>query len=1576
MSFTPPSRRRPAAGSAFRSLRCRCVPLFALLWSLTGWGGRLSPAEPFPPHTILDGLQHAGTRFESPAGAAALGQSLAPAGDVNGDGWPDLLLGAAGSGDAPGRAWIVLGGVRRPERLVLRGVEGQIVELSSGSSGADRFGALIAPAGDVDGDGLDDILIGAPGALDAPLSRGGVYLVFGSRRLLPASDLRTLAGRAILFHSGREDASLGLSAGGIGDIDGDGFPDLAFGLPAVTAKGGAGAGKAFIIFGGPHLRSGPELIDLEGLDGRLGLEIDGPVAGGELGAAIASLGDADQDGIDDFAVAAPAAGGRGSVHVIFGRAGPFPPLELSSGDPSRSVELRGEPALGRLGQALSGGLDATGDGAPDILLGAPESSRGEISPVGLAILVAGGPALRARPLLTVPESGNFLFHGTRGDQAGAAVALVPDLSGDGIAEILIGAPGTALDLGAAYLMYGGQLLEPMTFLGNLGPPFGARFVQNARAGRLGQAVAGLGDRSGDLRGELVIGTPGFAGAHAQGAVYEVFARAESSAPRNLACSKLTFDRVLLTWMAPQVHRYLTVYRDGVPIAGPLPGDLLRFVDTGASGGRQHEYFVEANGDPGLRSNRCRIELRPLPVRDLSCRQLPGTTEVELHWRNGDVYEALQVLANGLPQRPRGEDDDLLPGSATSAVLVLEPGAYRIEVFEPFHAAESFRPHCDIVVVRPSLAPVEDFRCSSAGRGVRLEWSAAPLYDAYELRRNGLFLARLQNAGPYLDDCAPAGLLTYEIRGIQAELHRGPPARCAIELSPEGALRIEGRVVFDDSCGTPLGRGRIVVHDAGRRQVGCTQLDGAGGFQVPVSEPGAYSLTFEVEVPALSVDGVRTAGAGQRLLSTAANVQPGRFETLRVALPVVAAATSRSDLRLWQELAARLSGRSLLYPALVPGGVARGSLALERRREQIHRHLAEQLGGAPCESDLVAYGFAGLAARLHLHTMPLRSVRKLVLIGTPHLGTPRAHAELRGQLATRLGSGSFEQPEEAEYSGADEQTAAFLEQFNRRITNTRGAEVHLVAGTGGRRELDPALGCISHDSRVCRESASGLGGAFVHQVDEDHATLGRGARSLRVLIEEVKLGALSEGSRPLVRGLAPAAAGGGGGGGILGGSGYPIGTVYTGVLQSGDQGLFALLSDTSGSIIIILSTKQPGSLQFSVVDPAGSSINPANAGGFGVEYLSLSDGEGQLLQTYKFASGQSGVYLAHLENPAAGGVAVEYSLEIYLESAITMEAELDPPEVEPSGSSTVRATLREDGLAIPGLTVSARVERPDGSIDLLSLADDGEGADLIAGDGTYSAAIPPSPRPGLHIVEVSARDGPGARLQRTATLQLLVRSAAARFTGVWRSGTADHDSDSVLDELWVEGAVECDVPGTFLVIGRLSDLAGNEVARSGTVFSLPRPQQAAFRLRFDGREIRAAGRDGPYLLEEVELLDAGVGFVRADHLVDAHTTAFHSWRDFDPGSASRSFVRGDANADDRVDMTDAVAVLYFLFNGWSGFPCREAADINEDGAIDISDAIHLLGYLFLGRPAPPFPYPDCGAVTPPVLGCESHPPCSR
>ena len=365
------------------------------------------------------------------------GSSLATVGDVNGDGIDDVIAGVP-QGSASMRA---AGSAR-----LLSGADGSLLEEFSGLSEGDAFGASVSGAGDVNGDGTPDLIVGAP--LD---SQGGFHA--GSARVFSGSD-----GAVLWTFSGNAPGEqLGRAVAGAGDVDGDGFADLLIGAP----HAGADAGAAL-------LRSGA--------DGGL-LHTFAGQPGSLAGTAVVALGDVDGDGNGDVALSAPAEG-AGAVRIHSGIDGSLlHTLTSASG------------AL--FGSALANAGDLDADGIDDLIVGQPGTD--------LSVHVFSG------------ASGAGLLHLPTGWECGTSLAGVGDINGDGVGDLAAGAPGaTTIDGGRLYLLSGRDGSALLKLSGaSAGNAFGA-------------SAAGLGDRDGDGIAEIAIGAPDFAPGGAGAVLFQDF----------------------------------------------------------------------------------------------------------------------------------------------------------------------------------------------------------------------------------------------------------------------------------------------------------------------------------------------------------------------------------------------------------------------------------------------------------------------------------------------------------------------------------------------------------------------------------------------------------------------------------------------------------------------------------------------------------------------------------------------------------------------------------------------------------------------------------------------------------------------------------------------------------------------------------------------------------------------------------------------------------------------------------------------------------------------------------------------
>lgn len=460
--------RRPPAGDA--------VALLAALAVMTAlaFGAATADADlVIDPHLILGGA-----RTGENAGA-----SVAVVGDVNGDGEPDFLVGAplAGfPGPLNGQARLYFGGP---------GADAAPDLVLAGEAAGDRFGHAVAGAGDVNGDGHADLLVGAPGwepGGGQGADWGRVYVFFGGDPGGPAP-LDSLPDLVLSGESAGDE--FGRAVAGLGDLDGDGFADLGVGAPRRDCLDppAENVGRAYVFLGGdPGGPAPPDSVP--------DWVLDGTGAGDYFGWSIAGLGDVNGDLAPDVGVSSLL---RSAAYVFWGGdpAGAAPP------DDQADLVLQGEDSGDRFGYALAGAGDVDGDGLADVLVGALLNDAGGPD-AGRAYVFRG----RTAPDTAAAAAADRIFTGAAaGDWFGRAVAGVGDLDQDGYDEVLVGAP--SLDVGAvtpghAYLFRGGPSGgEVPAALAD------AVFAGEAAQDRFGHAVAGWPGASSDGARWLLVGAP-------------------------------------------------------------------------------------------------------------------------------------------------------------------------------------------------------------------------------------------------------------------------------------------------------------------------------------------------------------------------------------------------------------------------------------------------------------------------------------------------------------------------------------------------------------------------------------------------------------------------------------------------------------------------------------------------------------------------------------------------------------------------------------------------------------------------------------------------------------------------------------------------------------------------------------------------------------------------------------------------------------------------------------------------------------------------------------------------------------
>ncbi len=331
--------------------------------------------------TSLNGTN--GFRFAGHQPVMKLGQSVAGAGDVNGDGFDDIVIGAiyAARPDNswPGAAYVIFGKLKpfnaALEPADLNGKNGLVMW---GKSAADRTGTAVGGAGDVNGDGFDDIAVSAPFAQVGYSQNGRTYVVFGKGKPFNSSiNLANRNGKNGFVLLGNTPNGLnGLAAGGAGDFNGDGIDDMFTGEAGFDRPLQDDVGALYVVYG--RKTAFGSAINVSSLHSGRGLRIEGQVSLDFAGGRAFAADDVNADGFSDLVVGAYGAGfagaSSGSAYVVFGRASETSPILLQTMDGTNGFRIDGEAAGDKLGRTVGGGGDYNGDGFKDVLVGASEAS--------------------------------------------------------------------------------------------------------------------------------------------------------------------------------------------------------------------------------------------------------------------------------------------------------------------------------------------------------------------------------------------------------------------------------------------------------------------------------------------------------------------------------------------------------------------------------------------------------------------------------------------------------------------------------------------------------------------------------------------------------------------------------------------------------------------------------------------------------------------------------------------------------------------------------------------------------------------------------------------------------------------------------------------------------------------------------------------------------------------------------------------------------------------------------------------------------------------------------------------------
>jgi hypothetical protein len=420
-------------------------------------------------HGAAGGLtENAAWSAEGNQALSGFGFSTGTAGDVNGDGYADVIVGAYNY-DGGGRAFVYHGAAGGPSTTANWSADG--------GAGSGHFGYSVGTAGDVNGDGYADVIIGGPLSDQGQNNEGQASVYHGSPTGLSTGPADWTA------EGDQMNANLGHSVGTAGDVNGDGFADVIVGAHQYDG----GAGRALVYHGSPG-----------GLSGVADWAADSDQAGAYLGVSVGSAGDVNGDGYADAIVGAygydQGEENEGAAFVYLGSA-----EGLTSGPADWMAAS--DQTNAELGCSVGTAGDVNGDGYADVIVGARSYENGQHDE-GRAVVYHGGPMG-----LTTGAADWYTESDRDNAQLGWSVATAGDVNGDGFADVIVGAPlydGSQFNQGRAVVHYGSA-----AGLGAGVADWMAEIDQDSA--RFGWSVGSAGDVNGDGFADVLVGTETYDG---------------------------------------------------------------------------------------------------------------------------------------------------------------------------------------------------------------------------------------------------------------------------------------------------------------------------------------------------------------------------------------------------------------------------------------------------------------------------------------------------------------------------------------------------------------------------------------------------------------------------------------------------------------------------------------------------------------------------------------------------------------------------------------------------------------------------------------------------------------------------------------------------------------------------------------------------------------------------------------------------------------------------------------------------------------------------------------------------------
>ncbi len=383
------------------------------------------------------------------------GRNVSKAGDVNGDGYSDIIISAPNYNFGVGRVFLFYGG----------SLMDNVADLILTGETENSFGASISSAGDVNGDGFSDIIIGAPDYNNLTSNEARTYIFYGGSNMNNIADV-ILIGNINNFS---------ISVSSAGDVNGDGYSDV-----IVGSHFEGGNGLAYIFFGGSSMNSIADIV----------LSVD--ANSNNFGYSVSSAGDVNGDGFSDVIVGALTYVGEnrtGEAFIFYGG---------SSMNNIADVKMSGETQDGLFGFSVSSAGDVNGDGYSDVIVGAVYYNI----TYGRAYIYYGSPLMNNTPdVVMTGDVNNYL---------GNSVSSAGDVNGDGFSDVIVGCNHFNSGIGRAYIYYGNSSMNNVADIVLNGEGVNTDF---------GVSVSSAGGINGDGYSDVIVGASSYSTAKGRAYLY-------------------------------------------------------------------------------------------------------------------------------------------------------------------------------------------------------------------------------------------------------------------------------------------------------------------------------------------------------------------------------------------------------------------------------------------------------------------------------------------------------------------------------------------------------------------------------------------------------------------------------------------------------------------------------------------------------------------------------------------------------------------------------------------------------------------------------------------------------------------------------------------------------------------------------------------------------------------------------------------------------------------------------------------------------------------------------------------------